>query len=106
MIKKYDEYIHVELVYKYYIYEKRFNKELYRYIGPNRNDTLIKKLSKLRDKQFPLLFKQVTKKYLEGIDINKIKQKLCFKANLFYFEDDFNKNYDLVNNYCKKRFLY
>ncbi len=100
--KKYKEYVHVELVYKYYIYEKRFSKELGRYIGPNRNVTLIKKLTKLKNKQFPLLFREETKRYLSNIDLNNIKQKLCFKANLYYLEEDFNNSFDFINNGCKK----
>ncbi|WP_072680270.1 DUF1853 family protein [Arcobacter sp. LA11] len=100
--KKNSEFLHVELVYKYYIYDKTFSSELNRYIGPNRNDTLIKKLTKLKNKQFPLLFKNETKKYLKDIDINNIKQRLCFKANLFYLQKDFNNKYELVNNLCKK----
>lgn len=47
---------HVELVYKYYLYDPSFENELDRYIGPNRNDTLVKKLNKLKDKQLPLIF--------------------------------------------------
>ena len=100
--KKKNEFIHLELVYKFYIYDNRFPKELDKYVGPNRNDTLIKKLTKLKEKQFPLLFRKETTDYLKNIDIDNIKQKLCFKANLFYFENDFNNSFELINNQCKK----
>jgi hypothetical protein len=74
---------HIELVYKYYLYDISFEKELDRYIGPNKDDTLVKKLDKLKHKQLPLLFNEKTKAYLEDIDFNNIKQEICFKANIY-----------------------
>lgn len=98
------EFIHLELVYKFYIYDNRFPKELQKYIGANRNDTLLRKLNKLKEKQFPLLYRKETKKYLSNININEIKQQVCYKANLFYQEEIFNNKYDFINNQCKKGF--
>ncbi|NVJ52788.1 MAG: DUF1853 family protein [Campylobacteraceae bacterium] len=74
---------HIELIYKYYLYDTRLEKELDRYIGPNKNDTLVRKLTKLKDKQLPLLFKDTTKEYLCEIDLTNIKQEVCYKANIF-----------------------
>ncbi len=83
---------HIELVYKYYLYDISFEKELDRYIGPNKDDTLVKKLDKLKHKQLPLLFNEKTKPYLEGIDLNNIKQEVCFKANIYtpFYKKDLN----------------
>ena len=39
--KKRDKYIHIEMQYKFYLYDESFENEIDRYIGPNRNDTLV-----------------------------------------------------------------
>ncbi len=83
---------HVELVYKYYLYDISFEKELDRYIGPNKDDTLVNKLNKLKHKQLPLLFNEKTKLYLDEIDFNNIRQEVCFKANIYvpFYKNDLN----------------
>ena len=43
--------IHLEIVFKFYLYDPALPQELHRWIGPNRNDTLIFKLKKLKEKQ-------------------------------------------------------
>lgn len=78
-----NRYEHVELVYKYYLYDIYFKKELDRYIGPNRNDTLLKKIDKLKNKQLPLLFNPATKEYISNINLENIKQSVCYKANVY-----------------------
>ncbi|HFU75616.1 MAG TPA: DUF1853 family protein, partial [Arcobacter sp.] len=40
--------IHLELVYKFYLYDSTFNDGFHGYIGPNRDDTLVKKITKLK----------------------------------------------------------
>lgn len=78
--------IHLEIVYKFYLYDATLgNSELEHWIGPNRNDSLIKKLQKLKTKQFPLLHNVKTKSYIQdlGLNIMDVKQELCFKAQLF-----------------------
>ncbi|MCP9200631.1 DUF1853 family protein [Gramella sp. GC03-9] len=77
--------LHVELVYKLYVYDASFNHELERWIGPNRRDSFSKKLDKLRSRQFPLLFKPETQRYLQDHDLKPgdIDQQLCFKAQLY-----------------------
>ena len=81
--KKEEKYLHVEHVYKYYLYDESFPNEIDRYIGPNRDDSFSKKLTKLKDKQLPLLYKKETQEYLEGIDTKEIEQKVCFKGNIY-----------------------
>ena len=78
--------IHLEIVYKFYLYDPEVgNSEIEHWIGPNRNDSLKKKLSKLREKQLPLIYHQCSKPVLEslGIDPDSIQQHVCFKAQLF-----------------------
>ena len=78
---------HLEISYKFYLYDtlQSYNDPLAYWIGPNRKDTLFYKLEKIRNKQFPLLHSDFTKPYLDKfkLDPEKIKQELCFKAQLF-----------------------
>jgi hypothetical protein len=75
---------HLELAYKFYLYDPNISNDQQRnWIGPNRNDSLIQKLDKLRSKQFPLLYRESAKAILPKVDFNSINQKLCLMANLF-----------------------
>ena len=99
---KNEEYVHVELIYKFYIYKEYFENLLDRFVGPNRDDTLIKKLKKLKKSQLPLLYKDESKEYLENIDLNNIRQVVCFKANLFFDSKSLYEEMNPLNNLCKK----
>jgi uncharacterized protein len=81
--KKAEKYLHIEHIYKFYLYDDSIKNEIDRFIGPNENDTLVKKLDKLQYKQLPLLYKGETKKYLKNIDIDTLEQKVCFKGNIY-----------------------
>ena len=49
--------VHLEIIYKFYLYDKSVGtNELEHWIGPNRRDSLVSKLNKLKDKQLPLLY--------------------------------------------------
>ncbi|MGC1633732.1 MAG: DUF1853 family protein, partial [Gelidibacter sp.] len=49
--------IHLEIIYKFYLYDPNEGKdELSHWIGPNRKDSLLQKLDKLKNKQLPLLY--------------------------------------------------
>lgn len=76
--------IHLELAYKFYLYDPNISsEELQNWIGPNRNDSLIKKLEKLKTKQFPLLYHANTKWQLSDVEIDEVVQKLCLLVSLF-----------------------
>lgn len=78
-----DEPIHLEIIYKFYLYDETIGySEIDRWIGPNRNDSLVEKIKKLRSKQLPMLFKEETKQYLH-VNVESIKQMVLFKAQLF-----------------------
>ena len=79
------QYIHVELAGKIYLYDPNIEEELARWIGPNRRDSLLKKSTKLSQKQFPLLFNNATKRILEPLiqNVDNITQQICLKARLF-----------------------
>jgi hypothetical protein len=79
--------VHLEIAYKFYLYDtvEDYDDQLARWIGPNRKDSLFYKLSKLHSRQFPLLHTPLTKAYLENYELEAkdIRQRLCFKAQLF-----------------------
>jgi len=98
------KYLHLEHIYKYYLYDTSFENELDRFIGPNRDDTFIKKIEKLKNKQLPLLYKDETRQYLDGIDIDNIEQKVCFKGNIYVPLNLLGKEIPIVNNSCIQGF--
>ena len=78
--------IHLEIVYKFYLYDEILGaSEMEQWIGPNRNDSLIEKLTKLKDKQLPLFYSSECKSTLEqfNLDIKNFQQHIIFKAQLF-----------------------
>ncbi len=86
LLNKYTKQVlHVELCGKLYLYNPVYDNELHRWIGPNKKDSLLKKLNKLKDKQLPLLYHPETANMLSifNFDIRAIEQQVCFKARLF-----------------------
>jgi uncharacterized protein len=76
--------IHVELAYKFYLFDPSISSEpINNWIGPNRNDSLIEKLEKLKGKQFPLLYHESAKSEFIDIAIDKVDQALCLLVSLF-----------------------
>ena len=76
--------------------------ELEHWIGPNRKDSLIEKLTKLKSKQQPLLFKPETKHVLDKLWLNStdIQQQVLFKAQLFVPYHLLNNTLRQINNNC------
>jgi hypothetical protein len=87
------EHLHIELSYKFYLFDpQREPKGISQWIGPNKNDSLVQKMEKLKNKQFPLLQHPALRETLEsrGIQSDQIKPTACFKAQLFTpFESSF-----------------
>jgi len=83
--KKLKHYIHIEITNKFYLYDPEKNNEITAWIGPNRRDSLQEKLTKLKEKQFPLLFSKTGLDILKSrcIDPLNIVQQLDFRAQLF-----------------------
>jgi len=107
IIKQHKTPIHLEVVYKFYLYDETVgNTELEHWIGPNRKDSLITKLTKLKEKQLPLIFRTQTKSYLEKLEINteEIEQQVYFKAQLFVPYKFKISSFNLINNKCVKGF--
>ena len=82
------EVTHVELAYKFYLFDPSLSDDpVHCWIGPNRNDSLIEKLSKLKGKQFPLLHDSAASSHIQNIlghvDMQHVSQALCLLASLY-----------------------
>ena len=97
---------HVEVVYKFYLYNPAIPEEIDRWIGPNQKDSLSKKIFRLEKRQFPLLFNEAAVPLLKRlkIDPEEVQQKALFKANLFAPLEKWGKDLPLVNNDCIQGF--
>ncbi|SCY02079.1 hypothetical protein SAMN05192588_0766 [Nonlabens sp. Hel1_33_55] len=113
--RKTNQILHVELVYKFYIYEpgkthastylsSDQNKELSNYVGPNRRDNFIKKFDHLKNKQLPILQIPETIELLEsiGIDTNSVKQQVCFLAHVYIPREMWQHDFKYLNKRCIK----
>ncbi|MBA6155026.1 DUF1853 family protein [Tenacibaculum sp. S7007] len=99
--------IHLEIIYKFYLHDKTVgNSEIEHWIGPNRRDSFIQKLNKLKNKQLPLLYSNQCKPYLEKLNLTakEIEQRVYFKAQLFVPFNDFENEFTLINNDCIRGF--
>lgn len=86
IIKKNEKPIHLEVIYKFYLFDDNVGTtEIDHFIGPNRKDALVEKLTKLKEKQLPLLYSTACESYLANINLSSknIKQQVYFKAQLF-----------------------
>lgn len=78
--------IHLEIIYKFYLYDSSIgDTEIEHFIGPNRKDALVEKLSKLKNKQLPILYSKHCQPYLKALDLDakNMVQHVYFKAQLF-----------------------
>jgi uncharacterized protein len=92
--------LHLEVVYKFYIYDPTIPGELERWIGPNRKDSLLRKLDKLKNRQLPLLYKPETVSALErlGAETKFIEQQVSFLASLFLPRCSKQAEFPYINN--------
>ena len=101
--------IHLEIIYKFYLYDASVgNSEIEHFIGPNRKDSLIEKLTKLNDRQLPLLHTEACGKYLKTLDLNSenMEQQIYFKAQLFVPFSLQNIQLKTLNNDCVSGFYF
>lgn len=106
LLRKDRKPIHIEIAYKFYVYDPTVGtSEIEHFVGPNRRDSLVLKLHKIKTKQFPLLQHTVCAKVLNnhGIKFNELEQQTFFKAQLFL---PYNKEVSLekVNQNCIEGF--
>ena len=95
--------IHLEVIYKFYLFDATVgNNEIDHFIGPNRKDTLLAKLDKLKNKQLPLLYSSECIRYLDtlALSIDQIVQQVYFKAQLFVPFSTKNIQLQQLNSEC------
>jgi len=105
LLKHNNTTIHLEIIYKFYVYDESVgSSELEHWIGPNRKDSLIEKITKLKTKQLPLLYKPETEQLLKqfNLDVNTIQQQVYFKAQLFVPYHMLGMQLRIINNQCIK----
>lgn len=98
-----DGNIHLEIIYKFYLYDPdEGDDELSHWIGPNRKDSLLQKLDKLKNKQLPLLYHPKTQPLLDALDVNikAVQQLVLFKAQLFLPFNYQKKVFNSLNSEC------
>ena len=95
--------IHIEIIYKFYLYNDNVGtSEIEHWIGPNKRDSLFQKLTKLKNKQLPLLQSEYVKPYLNKLHLSpqEIDQNVYFKAQLFVPLNTINNKFSIINNDC------
>jgi hypothetical protein len=95
-----EEISHIELIFKFYLFDPDTGaSEIDHLIGPNKRDSLNKKLERLQKRQFPLLFKEATQILLTSLDIDpeNVVQKMCFKASVFLPKQMKTTSFDHIN---------
>tara|TARA_R110000822_G_scaffold14486_2_gene50934 strand:+ start:1440 stop:2255 length:816 start_codon:yes stop_codon:yes gene_type:complete len=95
--------IHLEIIYKFYLYDATIGAtEIEHFIGPNRKDSLLEKLTKLKEKQLPLLYSNECEQYLNSIHLTSknIEQQVYFKAQLFIPFSNKNVELSKINKDC------
>ncbi len=97
-----EQITHIEFVYKFYIYDPSIDNELDKWIGPNKKDSLVQKVEKLKTKQLPLLYEKETVSILKtmGLEVQKINQQVCFLGNLFIPYGSKKQHFSQINNQC------
>ncbi|WP_420552960.1 DUF1853 family protein [Tenacibaculum aiptasiae] len=104
ILLKEDNPIHLEIIYKFYLYDSKVGStEIEHWIGPNRRDSLYQKLTKLKEKQLPLLYSKECATYLQDLNLSahEIEQQVYFKAQLFTHLKNYNKDeFPIINNEC------
>ncbi|TGV02834.1 DUF1853 family protein [Flavivirga rizhaonensis] len=103
LLLKNNKPIHLEVVYKFYVYDTSIGKtEIEHFIGPNRKDSLKEKITKLKDKQLPLLHSNTCRNYLKALNLKSedIAQQVYFKAQLFVPISNQDIQLKTLNNDC------
>jgi len=91
--RKTKQVLHLELAYKFYLFDPTISSDpINNWMGPNRNDSLIKKIEKVKSKQFPLLYHKAAKSIFPNIKLDEVAQALCLLVSLFVpfeYKDNF-----------------
>ena len=102
--------VHLEIVYKFYLYDSSIGKsEIEHWIGSKQKRFFTTKIRpSYKNKQLPLLYKKECIPLLKqlNLDINKIQQKVFFKAQLFVPLANHNVVFNQLNSDCITGFLH
>ncbi len=103
IVKNEERFLHIELAYKFYLFDPSIlsKDNMGKWIGPNRNDSLVKKLTKLKEKQFPLLYSKEGKAFLNNhhISIDSVDQELLLLGKL-YLPYNYKEHNWMLNKAC------
>ena len=89
---------HLELAIKYYLFDPAVEGELSCFVGPNRKDTLARKLDKLIDHQLPIALSDEGRETLAGLGIEQLaSQQLWLTGRLFYPAKLIDKQFNTLN---------
>lgn len=94
LLRVFQELVHVEIAYKIYLYDPMHgDSELEHWIGPNRKDSLVKKLRHLKYYQLPLIATAEGHAFLESVlpQSEHVESKVWMKGQLFL---PFTSNHD------------
>lgn len=86
LLKRETEFIHVEIAFKIYLFDPdASNSSIECWIGPNRKDSLVDKINRIKTHQIPLIEKPETRTILEPWlqPLSGIKSKVWMKGLLF-----------------------
>lgn len=103
ILLKNEKPVHLEIIYKFYLFDNNVGEnEIEHFIGPNRKDSLLEKLTKLKEKQLPLLYSKQCSEYLKSINLNtsEIEQQVYFKAQLYLPISNHNIELKNLNQNC------
>ncbi len=90
IIRSARELIHLELVYKFYLYDPAVSDALSCWVGPNRKDLLSLKVEKLQNHQLPIGLDPLWSQKLDEVGVvqSDLIQKVLFKGHLFLPEGE------------------
>ncbi len=98
-----DQPIHLEISYKFYVVDfSRGTNEVEHCIGPNNRDSLVEKLTRIKDHQLPLLFREETQEYLDALNFNikNCTQQVLFKCQLYLPLSHLDHQFENLNQDC------
>ncbi|MCM5663088.1 DUF1853 family protein [Galbibacter mesophilus] len=107
ILKQNGQPVHLEIMYKFYLYDESVgDSPIEHWIGTNRTDSFFKKINKLKNKQFPILFNENMLPTLERLQISPkdISQRVLFKAQLFIPFQKKNVQFGPFNEACLQGF--
>ena len=91
--------VHLEMACKFYIFDPKISDQSLKcWIGPNRKDSLIHKLTKLKEHQFPLINHPETKKQLNELFDPEVEiQQKLFLPGLLFLPYEYDYTFKVLN---------